>query len=212
MSRPSNCQSSFDHSNSQALKPARYDVLVQGPGSAVSARVKPKMKVQVKDAVATTSSEDTGGRGAAESNRGGAHLSMIMRGHAEKLRREANASLEPPSPPSSSHHEEPKLDYEKAFIELVRAATLVMERIPEHRDFEKVLSEVQRENLKLVNVFVCVVQRGRGADGMQNGLSMMTRMGEIKPLLMQRIVAWDQAHGVLQQQGQREAAREKERE
>ncbi|KAG6918446.1 hypothetical protein DXG01_014323 [Tephrocybe rancida] len=133
---------------------------------------------------------------------------------AEKLRREANAYLEPPSPPSSSHHEEPEPDYEKAFIKLARAATLVMERIPEHRDFEKVLSEVQRENLKLVSVFVCAVRRGRGADGMQNGLSMMTRMGEIKPLLMQRIVAWDQAHGVpqQQQQGQREAGREKERE
>ncbi|KAG6918448.1 hypothetical protein DXG01_014325 [Tephrocybe rancida] len=93
---------------------------------------------------------------------------------AGELRREANAYLDPPSPPSSSHHEEEhESDYEKAFIKLARAATLVMERIPGHRDFEKVSSEVQRENLKL------------------------------------RIIAWDWAYGVPQQQGQSEATREK---
>ncbi|KAG6918445.1 hypothetical protein DXG01_014322 [Tephrocybe rancida] len=98
---------------------------------------------------------------------------------AEKLRREAEAYLEPPSMRSSSHHEvEHKQDYELAFIKLCKAATLVMERIPEHRDFEKLLNDGQRNNLKL------------------NGLSMIGRLEEIKPLLMQRIIEWDQMHGL----------------
>lgn len=41
-------------------------------------------------------------------------------------------------------------DLEGAFVELARAATLVLEKLPEHKDYSLVLSATQRHNLGLV--------------------------------------------------------------
>ncbi|KAG6839558.1 hypothetical protein C0991_001534, partial [Blastosporella zonata] len=81
---------------------------------------------------------------------------------AERLRRDAETFLDEDPP-----------KYDEAFILYARAATLVMERLPEHRDYEKTLNKDQRANLNA------------------NGQSMMARMAEIKPILLKRIAEWD---------------------
>ncbi|KAJ7504776.1 hypothetical protein B0H11DRAFT_1709424, partial [Mycena galericulata] len=43
-------------------------------------------------------------------------------------------------------------DLELAFIEYARAATLIVEKIPSHRDFTSVLSAEQRANLTAVGM------------------------------------------------------------
>jgi len=43
-----------------------------------------------------------------------------------------------------------KGDYEHAFVMLAKAATLVLEKLPSHRDYQTVLSASQRANLSLV--------------------------------------------------------------
>ncbi|KAG6823969.1 hypothetical protein H0H93_002744, partial [Arthromyces matolae] len=60
---------------------------------------------------------------------------------AEKLRKGAHECVD-------------REDWEGAFIQYARAATLVMERIPEHPDYinGKVLNPEQRKNLSLVSL------------------------------------------------------------
>jgi hypothetical protein len=41
-------------------------------------------------------------------------------------------------------------DLESAFVSFARAATLVLEKLPTHRDYKKLLNESQRQNLMLV--------------------------------------------------------------
>ena len=41
-------------------------------------------------------------------------------------------------------------DLENAFVSFARAATLVLEKLPTHRDYKKLLNESQRQNLMLV--------------------------------------------------------------
>jgi len=41
-------------------------------------------------------------------------------------------------------------DLEGAFVELARAATLVLEKLPMHKDYHTVLNQTQRHNLGLV--------------------------------------------------------------
>jgi hypothetical protein len=41
-------------------------------------------------------------------------------------------------------------DLESAFVSFARAATLVLEKLPTHRDYKKLLNESQRQNLTLV--------------------------------------------------------------
>lgn len=41
-------------------------------------------------------------------------------------------------------------DLENAFVSFARAATLVLEKLPTHRDYKKLLTESQRQNLMLV--------------------------------------------------------------
>lgn len=41
-------------------------------------------------------------------------------------------------------------DLEGAFVELARAATLVLEKLPMHKDYQNVLNPTQRHNLGLV--------------------------------------------------------------
>ncbi|KAG6844161.1 hypothetical protein H0H87_009369, partial [Tephrocybe sp. NHM501043] len=116
---------------------------------------------------------------------------------AERLRKDANvlyasANSTPNSSPIDREHErqrewEREEKLEQAFVKYARAATLVMERLPEHRDYEKVLTKDQRSNLTL------------------NGHTMMELMGEIKPVLMRRVAEWDRVYG--QQQPQPDAPR-----
>ncbi|KAJ7187542.1 hypothetical protein GGX14DRAFT_383488 [Mycena pura] len=47
------------------------------------------------------------------------------------------------------------LDLERAFIEYARAATLIVETIPSHRDYATELTEPQRENLTAVSTNTC---------------------------------------------------------
>ncbi|PPQ83875.1 hypothetical protein CVT26_009367 [Gymnopilus dilepis] len=43
-------------------------------------------------------------------------------------------------------------DLEGAFVQLARAATLVLEKLPLHRDYYGILNENQRQNLSLVGL------------------------------------------------------------
>jgi STAM-binding protein len=45
-----------------------------------------------------------------------------------------------------------KGDLEGAFVELARAATLVLEKLPMHRDYNGMLNANQRQNLSLVRI------------------------------------------------------------
>ena len=45
-----------------------------------------------------------------------------------------------------------KGDLESAFVELARAATLVLEKLPLHRDYNSMLNANQRHNLSLVRI------------------------------------------------------------
>ncbi|KAG6811657.1 hypothetical protein H0H92_006419 [Tricholoma furcatifolium] len=79
---------------------------------------------------------------------------------AEKLRKEGQQALD-------------LKDYEASFVKFARAASLVMEYLPQHRDYTTLLNADQRNNLNL------------------NGLDMMSRMAEIKPILIKKIADWD---------------------
>jgi Uncharacterized protein conserved in archaea len=49
-------------------------------------------------------------------------------------------------------------DLESAFVEYARAATLVLERLPTHKDYHVILSAAQRRNLGLVCIqFICTL-------------------------------------------------------
>lgn len=56
-------------------------------------------------------------------------------------------------------------DLENAFVSFARAATLVLEKLPTHRDYKKLLNESQRQNLMLVcdsnHIFLSNVRVGR---------------------------------------------------
>ncbi|KAG5651947.1 hypothetical protein H0H81_006831 [Sphagnurus paluster] len=67
-------------------------------------------------------------------------------------------------------------DLESAFVMFAKAATLVLEKIPTHRDFARLLNAVQRNNLTL------------------NGQEMLTKMSEIKPILIDRLMKWNNEH------------------
>jgi hypothetical protein len=44
-------------------------------------------------------------------------------------------------------------DLENAFVEMARAATIILERIPNHKDYRTLLSSTQRHNVGLVRLF-----------------------------------------------------------
>ncbi|KAF9531213.1 hypothetical protein CPB83DRAFT_849571 [Crepidotus variabilis] len=71
-------------------------------------------------------------------------------------------------------------DLEGAFVELARAATLVLEKLPMHKDYYSVLNSNQRQNLGL------------------NGQDILDNLGELKPTLVDRYDKWFQKH---QQEG-----------
>lgn len=45
-------------------------------------------------------------------------------------------------------------NYEAAFVEFARAATIVLEKLPTHADYYKLLSADQRQNLGMVSIVV----------------------------------------------------------
>jgi STAM-binding protein len=47
-----------------------------------------------------------------------------------------------------------KGDLEGAFVQLARAATLVLEKLPMHRDYKGILNDNQRQNLSLVRIYL----------------------------------------------------------
>jgi len=47
-----------------------------------------------------------------------------------------------------------KGDLEGAFVQLARAATLVLEKLPVHRDYNGILTANQRQNLSLVRIYL----------------------------------------------------------
>jgi hypothetical protein len=52
-------------------------------------------------------------------------------------------------------------DLEAAFVEYAKAATLVLEKLPTHRDYQTVLTSEQRHNLGLVRTYLPVLLRVR---------------------------------------------------
>lgn len=83
-------------------------------------------------------------------------------------------------------------DLENAFVEYARAATLILDKIPTHRDYHTRLTQVQRETLISVRVTIIssalllftYAQKGRG---------VLDRMGALKPPLIDRHNAWENA-------------------
>ncbi|KAF5325163.1 hypothetical protein D9619_010076 [Psilocybe cf. subviscida] len=67
-------------------------------------------------------------------------------------------------------------DLEAAFVELARAATLVLEKLPLHRDYQTMLNPSQRQNLAL------------------NGQDILDNLSDIKPTLVDRYDKWLQKH------------------
>ncbi|KAH8112815.1 hypothetical protein DFH11DRAFT_1511304 [Phellopilus nigrolimitatus] len=66
-------------------------------------------------------------------------------------------------------------DLENAFVEYAKAATLILDKIPTHRDYHTRLDPTQRETL---------IMKGKG---------VLDRMGQIKPPLIDRHNAWEDA-------------------
>ncbi|EAU83758.2 hypothetical protein CC1G_07493 [Coprinopsis cinerea okayama7 len=67
-------------------------------------------------------------------------------------------------------------DLESAFVLLAKAATLVLEKLPTHRDYQTLLNPAQRNNLAL------------------NGQDILDHLSELKPILVDRFDKWLKAH------------------
>lgn len=67
-------------------------------------------------------------------------------------------------------------DLENAFVSFARAATLVLEKLPTHRDYKKLLNESQRQNLML------------------NGQDILDNLGALKPQLLHNYEQWEKQH------------------
>ena len=50
-------------------------------------------------------------------------------------------------------------DYERSFIQLARAATIILEKMPTHKDYRTLLTESQRNNLVLVSLYLSFFTR-----------------------------------------------------
>ncbi|KZT65004.1 hypothetical protein DAEQUDRAFT_717268 [Daedalea quercina L-15889] len=78
---------------------------------------------------------------------------------AEKARRNGDYYAE--------HH-----DFESAFVEYARAATIVLEKLPTHRDYNDMLNADQRQNLGM------------------NGQDILESLSQLKPVLVDRYEQW----------------------
>ncbi|KAI0725958.1 hypothetical protein C8Q72DRAFT_561912 [Fomitopsis betulina] len=71
----------------------------------------------------------------------------------------------------ADHH-----DFERAFVEYARAATIVLEKLPTHRDYNAMLNADQRQNLGM------------------NGQDILESLSQLKPVLVERHEQWQAAH------------------
>ncbi|KAM5532979.1 hypothetical protein V8D89_013321 [Ganoderma adspersum] len=78
---------------------------------------------------------------------------------AEKSRRTAEALLQ-------------AKDYEGAFVEFAKAATIVLEKLPTHREYQTLLNTDQRHNLGM------------------NGQDILDSLSQLKPVLVERYENW----------------------
>ncbi|KAH7883118.1 hypothetical protein F5I97DRAFT_179639 [Phlebopus sp. FC_14] len=67
-------------------------------------------------------------------------------------------------------------DLEAAFIEFAKAATIILEKLPAHKEFDSTLTASQRHNLGL------------------NGQDILGKLGELKPILVDRYERWAARH------------------
>jgi hypothetical protein len=51
-------------------------------------------------------------------------------------------------------------DYERSFIQLARAASIILEKMPTHKDYHTLLTSSQRNNLVLVSLYLLLSQQG----------------------------------------------------
>ncbi|OCH90506.1 Mov34-domain-containing protein [Obba rivulosa] len=68
-------------------------------------------------------------------------------------------------------------DYERAFIEYAKAATIVLEKLPTHKDYQSLLNAEQRHNLGL------------------NGQDILDSLSRLKPVLVDRYERWRSQEG-----------------
>ena len=91
-------------------------------------------------------------------------------------------------------------DMENAFVELAKAATLVLESLPEHPDYNAKLNANQRHNLGLVCPFLnpikrpfqftcLLIQRSL----LQSAQEILDNLNELKPGIVDRYENWCQA-------------------
>ncbi|KIN98170.1 hypothetical protein M404DRAFT_858831 [Pisolithus tinctorius Marx 270] len=67
-------------------------------------------------------------------------------------------------------------DLEAAFVEFAKAATIILEKLPTHKEYYTVLTATQRHNL--------------GLDMYSNGQAILENLGELKPVLVDRYERW----------------------
>ncbi|KAG6336177.1 hypothetical protein ID866_2915 [Astraeus odoratus] len=67
-------------------------------------------------------------------------------------------------------------ELEAAFVEYAKAATIILEKLPTHKEYYTLLSATQRYNLGLVSV--------------TNGQAILESLGELKPVLVDRYERW----------------------
>ncbi|KAF9071868.1 hypothetical protein BDP27DRAFT_462410 [Rhodocollybia butyracea] len=82
---------------------------------------------------------------------------------AEKYRKEAKEAVS-------------KGELEEAFIAFARSASIVLEKLPNHRDYNSTLNPSQRHNLSL------------------NGQEILDNLGHLKPVLLDRFDQWSAQH------------------
>ncbi|KAI6039153.1 hypothetical protein EDC04DRAFT_2603401 [Pisolithus marmoratus] len=104
-------------------------------------------------------------------------------------------------------------DLEAAFVEFAKAATIILEKLPTHKEYYTLLTASQRHNLGLAIVMLCCI------DGIctlyivlesqmlywpffalglidipQNGQTILENLGELKPVLVDRYERWASRH------------------
>lgn len=67
-------------------------------------------------------------------------------------------------------------DLEAAFVEFAKAATIILEKLPTHKEYYTLLTGTQRHNLGL------------------NGQTILENLGELKPVLVDRYERWASRH------------------
>ncbi|KAH0831319.1 hypothetical protein J3R83DRAFT_13967 [Lanmaoa asiatica] len=97
-------------------------------------------------------------------------------------------------------------DLEAAFVEFAKAATIILEKLPSHKEYFSLLTATQRHNLGLVSpqyipysplfsFFFGLAIRWMGTVfGRDNGQDILAHLGDIKPVLVDRYERWAVQH------------------